>query len=228
MISLFIYNFLTYTLFKIYKLLSNTNLYILNDDKINKSYRIVNLTKSICLGLASPYAFYLLYCIINTIKYNIYILYFISSLYAALDASALLYNENMHITTTIHHIVVQIFYYYGTYIDWNVNSLSNLILIYAIFSSFAYLVNMRLAIRKLDISNSIILVINDISLFIYFTSCIFNWTLQIFYVYKTNFLEPMYLILLYLLFIFLIAFDDIKLIKYLYSKSNYIKKIIKY
>ena len=228
MISLFIYNFLTFTLFKIYKLLSNTNLYILNDKRINKSYRIVNFTKSICLGLASPYAFYLLYCIINAIKYNIYILYFVSSLYAALDASALLYNEKMHITTTIHHIVVQIFYYYGTYIDWNVNSLSNLILIYAIFSSFAYLVNMRLAIRKSDISNTAISIVNDISLLIYFISCFFNWSFQIFYTFKTNFTESNYLVILYLLFIGLIGFDDIKLIKYLYSKSNYLKKIIKY
>lgn len=228
MISLIIYNVLIYTIFKLYKLLSNSNLYFLKNDRVDKTYRVVNFTKSICLGIASPYAFYLLYCIINTIKYNIYILYFVSSLYASLDASALLYNENMHISTIIHHIVVQIFYYYGTYIDWNINSLSNLILIYAIFSTFAYLVNMRLVLRKSNVSNKTVAIINDISLFIYCISCFLNWSLQLYYTYITNFIEPIYYVMTYLLFIGLIAFDDIKLIKYLYLKSNYLKKIIKY
>jgi len=185
-------------------------LYFLKDDRVDKTYRIVNFTKSICLGIASPYAFYLLYCIIHSIKYNIYILYFVSSLYAALDASALLYNENMHISTIIHHTVVQIFYYYGTYIDWNINSLSNLILIYAIFSTFAYLVNMRLAIRQSNISNKTVAIINDTSLFIYCISCFLNWSLQLYYTYITNFIEPIYYVMTYLLFIGLIAFDDIK------------------
>lgn len=225
MISLFIYNFLTFSLFHIYDLISNSKFRFLQDDRVDRSYRVVNFTKSFLLGISSPYAFYLLYCILYNVEYNIYILYVVSSLYASLDASALLYNKHMQMTTIVHHIVVQLFYYYGVYVDWNSNSVSRLILIYAIFSTFAYLVNYRLAIRKSNISKTFINIINDLSLIIYFLSCITNWTLHTYFIFTTTFVEHYMYIIMYTVLIFTIAFDDVKLMQYLYTKSIYIKKI---
>jgi len=227
MIPLFIYSALTISLYNIYYFLSlsSFSLFRQNEDVIDPSYRIVNITKSFFLGLTSPYALYLLYCILFEIPYNIYVLYFISSLYASLDLSALIYNPHTHITTVVHHIVVQLFYLYGVYVDWNTNSISNLILIYAIFSTFAYLVNFRLAIRKSNLSKNLVNVINDTSLVIYFGSCFLNWVIQLYFLMTVTFIEHYFFVFIYFSFIVLIAIDDVKLIKYLKHQSESLMQI---
>lgn len=225
MISLFIYAGLTLWLHTTYDFLSCSSISLFQNRDLEPSYRIVNITKSFFLGCSSPYALYLLYCILYDLPYNIYILYFISSLYASLDMSALLYNPHAHISTVIHHVVVQFFYFYGVYVDWPTNSISNLILIYAIFSTFAYLVNFRLGIRKSDFSEDFVNVINDCSLIIYSLSCLFNWSIQVYLLLTVSFVEHYIFVLLYFTMIFLIAFDDIKLIQYLSHQSVILRKV---
>jgi len=220
-LNLFFYNLYTYLQYFQYSMFEKNS--------IDLSYRIVNITKSFFLGLLSPYAFYLCYCILLHIEFNVYILYIISSLYASLDMSAMLYNPHTHISTTIHHSVVQIFYFYGVYVDWNPNTISNLILIYAIFSMFAYLVNFRLGIRKSNLNHKFVNIVNDVSLIIYTLSCVINWCLQVYFLLTTDFIEHMIYVFLYSMLILCIAVDDVKLIKYLYHQSELFKHMkIKY
>jgi hypothetical protein len=219
-VSLIIYSGLNAFFYNLYTYLEQIEFNVFKNSKLEKSYRIVNITKSVFLGLSSPYAMYLFYCILFHLPYNINILYLISSLYASLDMSAMVYNPHAHISTTIHHSVVQVFYLYGVYVNWNVNSISNLILIYAIFSTFAYLVNFRLGIRQSEIRPFLVNLVNDCALIIYVFSCIANWCLQTYFLLTTDFIEHTIYVILYSALVLCIAVDDVKLIKYLYHQSD--------
>lgn len=219
-ISLVIYFGLNAFFYNLYTYLEQFDFDIFKNSNLEKSYRIVNITKSVFLGLSSPYAMYLFYCILFRLPFNINILYFISSLYASLDMSAMIYNPHAHISTTIHHTLVQVFYLYGVYVNWNVNSISNLILIYAIFSTFAYLVNFRLGIRQSEIRPFLVNLVNDCALIIYLLTCIANWSLQTYFLLTTDFIERTIYVILYSTLILCIAVDDVKLIKYLYHQSD--------
>ena len=179
-------------------------------------YRIVNFTKSAFLGILIIPTFFLL----NNVVYfpqnvNYYQVSIFAALYSSIDMAALIYNSNNHISTNIHHITVQLFYFYILYYDFAMINLVRPIVTYACFSLFAYLVNGRLSIRKLDLEyeNNV----NILSLIIYINTSIFNWAAQFYLIFfATPELPFFYTKMLYTILVFIIVSDDIFLMKYLY------------
>lgn len=144
---------------------------------VTKEYRIVNTVKSVTLGIISPAATFVLYqALTPPNEPNIYLLHFFGATYASLDMSAIIYNPNCHMSTTIHHILVQILYGYCYWVNFNMNTLAKGISIYAVFSCYAYMVNYRLAIRFMNHKYENI--INIMSLSIYILACLCNWSAQ--------------------------------------------------
>jgi hypothetical protein len=151
---------------------------------VTRKYRIANSVKSGAL---------LILCIPGTqFLYNLtfypnlnqwHTLNMVGAVYAATDASALIYNPQCHNSTLIHHLVVQLFYYYCYYMDFDMNyGVARGIGVYCILSAYAYLVNFRLAIRFLPYTE-LEYYINEASLFIYTTTCVLNWAIQSYFLF---------------------------------------------
>ena len=96
------------------------------------------------------------------------------------------------------------------------------IVTYACYSVFAYLVNGRLSIRKLNLDSEII--INNLSLVIYINTSILNWITQLYLLFfATPELPFLYTKMIYTALMLLIVSDDIFLMKYLYNYNRQIK-----
>ena len=95
--------------------------------------------------------------------------------------------------------------------------LVTLIVLYAIFSSITFLVNFYLGFRVH--SNNIIYkyYLSKIALYIYFFSCLINWTLQIYLFFSIVYIIPFWHTILYIAFIYSVVKDDIILMKWLYN-----------
>lgn len=210
------------------KYVSETTLSKINDEKdiLTRKYRIVNLSKSFLLCIMCYRTLLLLKNVIffpENVDYNTIELF--SALYASIDMAALIYNTKNHPSTNIHHITVQFLYFYIVFYDFKMINLVRPIVAYACYSVFAYLVNGRLAIRKLDFKceNSI----NDVSLGIYFSTSILNWITQGYLLFfATPELPFLYTKMIYSFLVFVIVSDDIFLMKYLINYSNKDNNII--
>ena len=183
---------------------------------LTRKYRVVNVTKSGLLGLLTiPTADLLYKVIFYPENVNYYQVSLFAALYAGIDMAALIYNSKNHISTNIHHTVVQILYFYIYYYDFAMINLVRPIVTYACFSVFSYFLNGRLSIRNLNMKyeNGI----NDLSLIIYINTSIFNWIAQIYLVFIDTLEMPfLYVKLLYTILVLIIVSDDIFLMKYLY------------
>ena len=194
-----------------------------NNDVLNPFYRIVNTVKSVNLMFFTLPAFYILLDYENYDTYKNYI-NILAAIYSSLDLSAMFFNRNSHISTMVHHTLVQILYYYGLYQDWNQDSIAYLIYIYACYSSAAYLVNGRLAIRQFYINENTEYMINDLSLVCYVIAALLNWTTQIYYLMFYTFYDHIAIKIAYVCVVFMIIYDDIFLMKYLYKNTKFIPK----
>ena len=187
-------------------------------DILTKKYRIVNLAKSLLLGLMSFNSFIIL---INVIFFpgdvDYLLIEVFAALYASIDMAALLYNTKNHPSTNIHHVTVQFFYFYIAYYDFAMINLVRPIVAYACYSVFAYLVNGRLSIRNLGFNYE--KEVNDLSLLIYANTSFLNWITQFYLIFfATPELPFFYTKIVYLFLVFVIVNDDIFLMKYL---NNY-------
>ena len=186
---------------------------------VSSKYIIVNKTKSYVLLFLTPLSLY--YSVIFIGNFNIKnktILDFIGGVYSSTDMSAMLYNRNTHMSTLVHHIIVQVLYYYCYYNNYEMKySLCRPICSYCCFSSMAYLVNYRLTIRFKN--HPYEQVINDISFIIYSITSLVNWVIQIYFVFGG---VKLYLIeqIAYLVVLCCIINDDIFLMKFLYKTIN--------
>ena len=146
---------------------------------VTKKYRICNTVKSGTLALLCiPGTQFLYHLAFYPELLSVNTLNMIGAVYSATDASALIYNPNCHQSTLIHHIVVQLFYYYCWFMNFNMEQgASKGIGIYCILSSYAYLVNGRLALR-FSPYKQLEYIVNEMSIFIYITSCVINWIIQ--------------------------------------------------
>ena len=193
---------------------SNTKL----NNIVSDRYVIVNKTKSYILGALTPLAYY--YAMIflyNFDSHNKIILDFIGGVYAATDLSAMFYNRQCHMSTWIHHIIVQLLYLYCYLNNYDMEtSLCKPICVYCCFSSMAYIVNYRVAIRYSN--HRYEQIINDLSFVIYFVTCAINWYCQLGYLYSHN--TNSYEKIIYVGVLLLIINDDIYLMRYLKSTFN--------
>jgi hypothetical protein len=149
---------------------------------VTKKYRIANTVKSVALaGLCIPGTRFLYDLTFNPANVTASTLNMIGAVYASTDSAALVYNPNCHTSTLIHHVVVQLFYFYCYWMDFNMNQgASRGIGVYCILSAYAYLVNGRLAIRFTPYKK-VEHIVNEMSIYIYTTTCMLNWMIQSYY-----------------------------------------------
>ena len=107
--------------------------------KHKQHYFISNLVKGTILGIITPHSYFILY---NYIFYNIWDLNEIkimASLYASIDLVSMFQVNKMQTTTIVHHSMVQVFYIISLLcFNFDEHEISTPIVIYAIFSTFAY------------------------------------------------------------------------------------------
>lgn len=192
---------------------------------VTQKYRIVNTVKSGALMLLCFPGTKLLYNLafyphLNTwSEFNA-----IGSIYAATDASALVYNTQCHTSTIAHHVVVQLFYYYCYFMDFNMDEGAvRGIGIYCVLSSYAFLVNYRLAIR-FSPHQQLEHYVNETALFIYITVSVINWVTQSYLLVWGPYL-PIIGKMVYTGTLMMTINDDLFLIKFL-RKIDYPKKEI--
>ena len=178
-----------------------------------KTYVTMNLVKSFFLGILSILFFY--HYLSNTLfEYNV--LYNLGSTYILLDLIALVVVHKMQLTTKIHHIIVQILFIICYFYEFDVSTyVVQGIIIYTVFSSFAFMVNAFLAFR-IFITNRWLVSFAKISMNIYIICCLFNWMHQVYILYHLQLIVG----LIYFTLLTLIIYDDITLIKYLYNFSK--------
>ena len=95
--------------------------------------------------------------------------------------------KRMAFTTVCHHICVVIFMFVSLQNDYQTDGICQSIVIYAIFSDFAYLVNLLLASRFMNIDSSLSMYLSIFAGLIYFVCCCINWSWQVGYLKKLVF-----------------------------------------
>ena len=228
---------ITMILYRVYyilyhKLLSFNNKYN-TLSKERQYYIIFNMSKSSMLAFLS----YLIY-----VGYNKNIVHLtnidwsnqrmfknITGLYAITDLVPLFVNRDKMMTSTIIHHICVVGAFMGV-LNSNLEDIgiSNAIILYGLYSSFAFLVNFFLGVRFLLDKDSIRMkYIKKITFINYITSCGCNWSLQgIYLVYYINKLVLLYwnntihitnyvYLLLYVAFLYFWISDDIILMRFL-------------
>ena len=211
------WNYLIYISYNPIDILMNN--YILNYKNIQpnhkKIYVVSNLIKGLTLGLNSNIVIYFLY---NYIRYGLWDIKTVKTfgaIYASLDMVSMFHIEKMQINTKIHHIMVQILYFIGlVYYDFNKNTLANPIVIYAIYSALAHIVNIYLSLRVFVKDEVFLKRLKYLSYIIYIICCCQNWSYQLYFL-ATNKDIPLIQKTIYGGIITSIVYDDWVLIKYL-------------
>jgi len=184
-----------------------------------KIYFVSNLIKSIVLGIFSYKSFLILF---QYTYYNNWLQYdvkYLGAVYASLDMVSILKVPKMQLNTTIHHIVVQILFIGSLLVlDFDKNSLSNGIVIYAIFSTFAFLVNLYLALRLIIDDKNHLRLLASISSLVYQVCCTINWSYQSYFLYTHSHIH-LIIRIMYAIILGSIIFDDLVLIKFLNKNS---------
>jgi len=217
--TIFLYNILFYFL----------NSYLKSFNAINpshkKMYVIKNYVKSFylfCLCFTLPY-------FING-EYNILFIKRCTIYYIINDLIGLILVKKLPNTTIIHHTTTSLC---GIALFMKSNNnldILTLIVLYAIFSSMAFSVNLYLAYRVHSINIKIKSYLSQISLYNYILCCLINWPVQL-YLFCIIFLSiPIYEMILYIYFLYSVMRDDIILMKWLYNDKiqyNNYKKLKK-
>jgi hypothetical protein len=148
-------------------------------------------------------------------------------MYSAVDCYGLLTIRNMQISTILHHSVVLIFSFLHLLVSYPNDTLEiNLLVIYTLFSSYSFLVNNYLANRIIETDTNKLKMNLILGYYSYIGSCSINWVIQyggLFYGIYNN-LVGIYMII-YMLLIHLVIYDDIVLIKFLRYNYNKLEAI---
>jgi len=200
-----------------------------------KFYVLSNLIKSAALLAYTPTAAVLLYqaCVHN--DWNTPRIRAMGVLYAIPDAVSLLLVTRMATSTKVHHLCVVVFMVVNLFVSYEHETIGRALVVYAVFSTFAYLVNLLLATRFLPISPAVSLTLSALALAIYASCLGLNWTWQIQFLYRLVLSGPSAIhgafIVIYLALISQVVYDDVVLVRWLranvdkraadFSKSNH-------
>ena len=212
----FVTNTLLYAFNRKYRLLSNEK----------QMYVVSNLLKAIFLCITTPLAGYILYDTMYLRNWNNPLIKNLGVLYAIPDTVSLLLVKKMDITTKIHHIIVMLFNIISISNNYHVDNILRFLIIYASFSTFAFIVNFILAARFLHDNKVIEMWLSRLSFITYTLCCAINWSWHIIYVPElyNNCESQMctYSIYIYGSMVGALVIDDIKLNKWLYNKSKFL------
>ena len=202
----------------------NENYIKLNNDK--KMYAVSNLLKSVQLGLMTPLAGYVLFDSMYNNHWENTLIKNLGVLYAMPDTISLIKVKKMDLTTKIHHVVVCLFNVASIHNDYNNNNIVRCLLIYAVFSTFAFIVNFMLGVRFLHTNKNIDRMLSRCSFYVYTMCCMINWIWHYFYVSELygecETTGCKIGISTYIFLVGTIAIDDIKLNKWLFKKSEFL------
>lgn len=121
---------------------------------VTREYRAVNVVKGVVLAVCCPAGAVVAASALYGPPYaggwlwNTW-LPAMGALYAATDLSAIFYNPQASWTTQLHHTLVQVFYLYLEWLGFAPTSTARAIVLYAGISSCEFLVNLRLAARRM-------------------------------------------------------------------------------
>mmetsp|Transcript_3069 Transcript_3069/g.8799 ORF Transcript_3069/g.8799 Transcript_3069/m.8799 type:complete len:351 (+) Transcript_3069:592-1644(+) len=114
-----------------------------------KFYVLSNLVKAAVLLSYTPVAARTLYLGMVNDEWRTTSIRNLGVLYAIPDTVSLLLVERMALTTRIHHLCVIVFMVINLFNDYSERNVWRALVVYAVFSTFAYLVNLLLASRFL-------------------------------------------------------------------------------
>ena len=195
------------------------------DDK--KFYVLSNLIKSAVLTAYTPQAAYLLYQAIHLDEWSTPRIRSLGVLYAIPDFVSLFLVQRMALTTKAHHVCVVIFMVINLYNDYAHENVCRALVVYAVFSTFAYLVNLLLASRFLPVKPRMSLAMSAVALVVY-TSCLaINWMWQVGFVaslharkWADGDAHEVGAIYAYLAAISMVVYDDVVLTKWLLANCK--------
>lgn len=194
-------------------------------DKKKQMYTVSNILKSGALASITPPACYILYKTMIHNEWNNTMIRNLGIIYAIPDGVSLILVEKMDVSTKVHHAVVCLFNIISMHNDYTEESVVRCMVIYACFSTFAFLVNFLLGVRYINRSRRLERLLARTSFIIYSICCCINWFSQVRYMsalYNTcNQWSCKISIPLYGSMIMAIGADDIILNKWLYKKSKF-------
>lgn len=191
------------------------------DDQPKQFYVLSNLIKSAVLLSYSPLAAVLLYETMVHDTWDSNRIRIMGTLYCIPDFVSLFMVSRMATTTMVHHIVVCVFNAFSLYNDYDQINVIRAIMVYAVWSTFAYMVNLLLASRFVDTSPTMSMVLSALALIIYGLCCLFNWSWQVWFL-SGLFQEKPFQVIGYVALMGMLVWDDIVLMKWLFK--NVVKK----
>lgn len=183
---------------------------LLDDDK--QRYFQKNIVKSGALIILSLYGSFIFVDSFLKNKWNNKTIYRIGFMYSGLDVMGLLMVKNLPLNSKIHHLTTTIFSLLNTQINYNKDTFWFGIIVYCILSCYAWPVNYFLAIRLIKPLKSLLwfMQYNIVS---YSLLLLFNWTYQVYNI--RNRFELGFGFILFVVLVGFVAYDDIKLVKFL-------------
>ena len=184
-----------------------------------KFYILSNLIKSAVLLSYSPLAADLLWKTMYQDVWPSSQIRIMGTLYCIPDFVSLFLVKRMANSTVIHHCVVCIFNVFSLYNNYEETNVIRAIMIYAVFSTFAYMVNLLLASRFVTTTPVVSLVLSSLALTIYVICCGLNWTWQVGFLFKLFDTHPISVTMYTALMSFLV-WDDVILMKWLKKNAK--------
>ena len=171
-----------------------------------KMYVVSNTIKGTVLCACTPMAVMLLYECLQGI-WNTRQILVLGHIYAVLDAVSLGMLDHIQTSTVVHHVAVVLVHLQNCLQDFEEDTYARCSVIYAIFSCFAFQVNLALAKRYEGTSYRAAYIV-------YLMCCICNWSWQVYYAY-THALS--WHGVLWWVFMVAIVFDDVHLLRWLHQ-----------
>lgn len=210
--------FASYFMFHYYLTKLSRSYASISSDK--QFYVLSNCIKAAMLASMTPFALHLLYMALIQDVWISARIRNLGCLYAIPDFVSLLLVRKMSSATKAHHVCVCVFNYLSCQNDYAQENICRLIVVYAVFSTLAFLVNLLLASRFLNISREWFILLSSLSLGIYVSACGINWTWQVWYIARLVSLTNHWSIYVYCTLLSAIVYDDLVLMKWLVSNIS--------
>ena len=212
--------------FMVYHFLEKFSTSFRKISKDKKFYTISNLLKAGMLAAITPFAMLHLYRIVLFDEWDTNTLRNLGCIYAIPDFVSMVVVKRMAWTTYFHHTCVLVFNYFSIQNDYQTENVCRLIVVYAAFSTFAYVVNMLLASRFLGVSQQIARFLSFCALCIYTACCAINWTWQVHYLRVLIARHDHWTIYVYMFLICFVMWDDIVLNRWLLQNARNSQEVV--
>eukprot|EP00123_Amoebidium_parasiticum_P021584 comp6994_c0_seq1/m.2729 comp6994_c0_seq1/g.2729 ORF comp6994_c0_seq1/g.2729 comp6994_c0_seq1/m.2729 type:complete len:327 (-) comp6994_c0_seq1:90-1070(-) len=184
-------------------------------DQDKKFYVLSNLIKCVLLAAFSPYCVVLLRDTLVMNEWPSTRIRNLGALYAITDFTSLLVVRRMQWTTVLHHVCVVVFNAFSMRNDYSEENVFRLVMVYAVCSTFAYMVNLLLASRFLHVGEKAAYVLSNIALVVYGSACCMNWAWQLYYLRRLVMISNHWSIYFYVVLIGFVIYDDLILNRWL-------------